>query len=376
MRKPITVLSKIPAIKLAGIAFFCLIPLWSWAGFSVRVITDQLSSPWGMAQLPDGRFLVTEKRAATLRIVDLQGNISAPVSALPEVDIVGQGGLLDVTLHPQFPEQPTIYLSFTSGDATRGHSTEVVRANLLDIDTAEPRLTEVKTIFEAQPKVRGGRHFGGRLLFDRQNFLFISLGDRGQRAFSQRLDSHHGSVIRLHDDGRVPIDNPFVNQPGARPEIFTYGHRNVQGMTLHPQTDEVWIHEHGPQGGDEVNLLQAGKNYGWPVITYGVEYVSGLKIGEGIRKPGMEQPLHFWDPSIAPSGMAFYRGDLWVGALKYQLLAQLTFKEDLLLKEQRHFQGRFGRIRDVRNFSDDRQQPALYLLTGASNGQLIRIDYD
>ncbi|MFT6791996.1 MAG: glucose/arabinose dehydrogenase, partial [Cellvibrionaceae bacterium] len=223
---------------------------------------------------------------------------------------------------------------------------------------------------------RGGRHFGGRLLFDRQNFLFISLGDRGQRAFSQRLDSHHGSVICLHNDGRVPIDNPFVNQPGARPEIFTYGHRNVQGMTLHPQTDEVWIHEHGPQGGDEVNLLQAGKNYGWPVITYGVEYVSGLKIGEGIRKPGMEQPLHFWDPSIAPSGMAFYRGDLWVGALKYQLLAQLTFKEDLLLKEQRHFQGRFGRIRDVRNFSDDRQQPALYLLTGASNGQLIRIDYD
>jgi glucose/arabinose dehydrogenase len=312
--------------------------------------------------LPDGRFLVTEKKGS-LRLVDLQGNISSPITGLPDISLVGQGGLLDVILHPAFEKNRFIYLSYVAGSSSEGYGTEVVRAQLNG--TA---LTEVKKLFVALPKVSGGRHFGSRLVFDRENYLYISLGDRGQRKESQNINNHIGTIIRLHDDGAVPKDNPFVNESNARPEIYSYGHRNIQGMTLHPETGMVWAHEHGPQGGDEVNVIEKGKNYGWPVITYGAEYGSGFKIGEGVKKTGMEQPIHYWNPSIAPSGMAFFDGDLWVGALKYQLLARLSLKQQLVIKEARFFEREFGRIRDVKHFND-----ALYILTDSGKGKLVRL---
>ncbi|MGH1487198.1 MAG: PQQ-dependent sugar dehydrogenase [Cellvibrionaceae bacterium] len=347
-------------IKLL-VAITFLLNSFAFADFKTQVITNGLQQPWGFTKLPDGRFLVTEK-SGQLRLVDQQGNISNGIS-VPGVDVVGQGGLLDVVLHPDFSENNIIYLSYAAGNRLQGHNTEVVRAVLKD-----KKLSDIKKIFVALPKVKGGRHFGSRLVFDREGFLYISLGDRGRRSESQNLKSHIGSIIRLHDDGKIPEDNPFIGIAGAKPEIYSYGHRNVQGMTVHPQTGQVWAHEHGPQGGDEVNLIEKGRNYGWPIITYGAEYGSGLKIGEGNKKAGMTQPAHYWDPSIAPSGMAFFNDQLWVGALKYQLLASLTLKKQLVLKEDRFFAGEFGRIRDVKSF-----EGALYIITDSQQGQLIRI---
>ncbi len=349
---------------LFGVVFFCVTHLAS-ANFTVEIITDQLKRPWSLAFLPDGRFLVTE-RSGKLRIVSKEGMLSQPVTGLPTISAIGQGGLLDVVLHPGFDQNKWVYISYVSGNSSAGYSTEVVRGTL-NVSTAE--LTNTQSIFVALPKVQGGRHFGSRLLFDRSGYLYISLGDRGDRQHSQNPKTHHGSIIRLHDDGRIPSDNPFVNNSSFLPEIYSYGHRNVQGMTLHPLTGKVWTHEHGPQGGDEVNVIDSGKNYGWPVITYGAEYGSGFKIGQGVTKQGMEQPVHFWDPSIAPSGMAFFKNDLLVGALKFRLLAQLQLKDELVVREQRLFSGQFGRIRDVRTFNDK----IFYLLTDANNGKLIRI---
>jgi glucose/arabinose dehydrogenase len=239
-------------------------------------------------------------------------------------------------------------------------------------------LVERQVLFRQQPKSRTGRHFGSRLVFDREGFLFITLGDRGERERAQNIGDHAGSVIRLHDDGRVPGDNPLVHMSRPKGEIFSYGHRNIQGAALHPQTGVLWIHEHGPQGGDELNIVSAGANYGWPVITYGKEYVTGWDIGEGTHKEGMEQPIHVWTPSIAPSGMAFYTGDkfpgwrgsLFVGALKFQLLVRLELEGDRVVKEERYLEGELGRIRDVRTGPDG----YLYLLTDARNGRLIRLE--
>lgn len=333
------------------------------ADFKVDIIAEGLQQPWGLFQLPDKRFLVTEKKG-NLRLVDDVGNISAPIKGLPTISAVGQGGLLDVVVHPQFSINQFIYISFVAGSSSNGYGTEVMRARL-----SGDKLTDQTIIFTALPKVRGGRHFGSRLLFDKEGYLYISLGDRGQRDESQKLNSHIGTMIRLHDDGAIPKDNPFVSALDAKPEIYSYGHRNIQGLSLHPSTGQVWAHEHGPQGGDEVNLILKGQNYGWPVITYGEEYGSGFKIGEGTKKAGMQQPVHFWDPSIAPSGMAFFDNDLFVGALKYQLLARLTLKNELVLKEERLYEQTFGRIRDVKTFGGN----TLYLLTDSGNGKLIRL---
>ncbi len=341
----------------------CIIAPFAFSEFKVEVITNELKQPWGVAPLPSGDFLVTEK-SGQLRVVSANGVISSPIKGLPEVSVVGQGGLLDVVLHPQFSSNGFIYLSYVSGDSTEGYGTEVMRAHLKGNE-----LVDTKRLFVALPKVQGGRHFGSRLVFDNAGYLYISLGDRGRRDEAQNLKSHLGSLIRLHDNGAVPSDNPFVNSVDAKPEIFSYGHRNMQGMTLHPVTGEVWVHEHGPQGGDEVNVIAKGKNYGWPVITYGAEYGSGLKIGEGTHKSGMEQPIYFWDPSIAPSGMAFLNNHLYVGALKYQLLSQLTLKDKLVVKEQRFFENQFGRIRDV----EVSEENTLYLLTDSNRGQLVRL---
>ena len=342
---------------------------------AIRVVTvvEGLEHPWGMAFLPDGRMLVTE-RPGRLRVIE-NGRLRAePIAGLPPIAAQGQGGLLDVAPHPDFASNGWIYLSY-AGAGPGGVGTEVGRGRLVD-----GRIDEWQRLFVLEPKSRNGRHFGSRLVFDRKGYLYITLGDRGDRDRAQDLADHAGAVIRLHDDGRVPADNPFVGNPAARPEIFSYGHRNLQGAALHPETGALWVHEHGPQGGDELNIVQAGANYGWPVITYGAEYVSGRPIGEGTHKEGMAQPLYHWTPSIAPSGMAFYtgdrfpqwRGDLFVGALKFQLLARLELDGDQVTAEERLLQGRLGRIRDVADGPDG----FLYLLTDAPNGQLVRLEPD
>lgn len=342
---------------------------------AVRAVTvaSGLAHPWSLAFLPDGRMLVTE-RPGRLRSVGKDGKLDPhPIAGLPPGLVEhGQGGLLDVALHPKFVENGWIYLSYAARDGS-GVGTEVARARL-----AGDRLVEVQTIFRMQPKSGAGRHFGSRLVFDRDGYLFVTLGDRGEQDRAQRLDDHAGKIVRLHDDGRVPADNPFAQRAGAKPEIYSLGNRNVQGAALHPRTGELWAHEHGPQGGDEVNVIRAGVNYGWPVITYGANYGSGTKIGEGTAKPGMAQPLHYWVPSIAPSGMAFYvgdrfarwKGDLFVGALRDRMLVRLRLDGEKVVKEERMLQGTLGRIRDVRAGPDG----FLYLLTDESDGRLVRLE--
>jgi glucose/arabinose dehydrogenase len=283
-----------------------------------------------------------------------------------------QGGLFDVVLHPKYAANGWIYLAY-NGPGRGGHGTELMRARLKD-----HRLVDAQVLFRLEPKSSTHQHFGGRIVFDREGLLYLGLGDRREQERAQRLDDHAGSMIRLHDDGRVPADNPFVKRSGAKPEIFAFGIRNIQGAALHPQSGELWAHEHGPQGGDEINVIRAGRNYGWPVITYGVEYGIGTKIGEGTRKQGMEQPLHYWTPSIAPSGMAFYqedrfpnwRGSLFVGALRGQMLVRLELSGEKVLAEERLLQNALGRIRDVRVGPDG----LIYLLTDAPNGVLARVE--
>ncbi len=332
---------------------------------AVTVIAEGLEHPWSLAFMPDGRYLVTEKKG-NLRIIDEQGNIIPPISGLPKIATIGQGGLLDVILHPQFEKNHWIYLRFVSGNGVKGYSTEVVRANI-NLQKDNLSLSNIESIFQSQPKTKGGRHFGSRLLFDKKQYLYISLGDRGLRDPAQELINHIGSLIRLHDDGKVPNDNPFVDQKDARPEIFSYGHRNIQGLALHPQTGDVWAHEHGPQGGDELNRIVPGKNYGWPVITYGVNYGFGTKIGEGTHKAGMEQPRYQWTPSIAPSGLAFYNDSWLIGALKHQLLAVLS-PDGNRFSEKRFLEQQWGKIRDVRV-----KGSAVYLLTDDDDGKLLRV---
>ena len=344
-------------------------------------IVKGLYHPWSIAFLPGGRMIVTERRG-TMRIVDGGKLIDKPIEGLPMVAEHGQGGLMDVVLHPKYAENGWIYWSYNAGKPGE-YGTELARGKLAGTRES-PMMTNVEVLFKMQPKSAAGLHFGSRIVFDRQGYLFITLGDRGdspakgvaQRA--QQLDDHAGKSIRLHDDGRVPADNPFVKTPGARPEIFTFGNRNMQGAALHPETARVWAHEHGPQGGDEINILVAGSNYGWPVITYGANYGSGTKIGEGTSKEGMVSPLYTWVPSIAPSGMVFYtgnnfpkwKGNLFVGALAKTALVRLTLNGDKVVSEERLFDGKLGRIRDVRQGPDGN----LYLLTDAVEGELIRIE--
>ena len=337
----------------------------------VRIVTQGLSYPWSLAFLPDGRMLVTEREGRLRSVRD--GKLEPrPVSGLPPIAVAGQGGLLDVVLHPRYAENGWLYISYAARDA-EGIGTEVLRARLKG-----DHLADVQVIFRQQPKKSGGRHFGSRLVFDRHGMLFVTLGERGDMDRAQRLDEHLGKIVRLHDDGRVPEDNPFRARAGARPEIFSFGHRNVQGAAFHPGTGELWAHEHGPQGGDELNVIRAGVNYGWPIITYGRNYGIGTRIGEGTHKEGMAQPLHYWVPSIAPSGMAFYtgdkfprwRGDVLVGALKDRMLVRLRLEGEKVVKEERMLTGTLGRIRDVRQGPDG----FVYLLTDEPEGVIARIE--
>lgn len=336
-----------------------------------ETVANDLEHPWAVAFLPDGGYLVTE-RPGRLRMIDATGVLlPQAIGGLPPIAQAGQGGLLDVVLHPDFATNGWVYFSYAEAGAG-GVGTAVARGRLNGM-----QLDDTEVLFRMSNKTSNGRHFGSRLVFDNAGYLFITLGDRGDRPRAQALDDHAGSVIRLHDDGRVPADNPFGGQAGVLPEIYSYGHRNMQGATLHPQSGEVWTHEHGPQGGDEINIARPGLNYGWPVITYGAEYGIGTSIGEGTEKPGMEQPLHYWVPSIAPSGMSFYTGDafpawqgnLFVGGLKFRQLVRLELNGEQVTAEERLFTGQLGRIRDVRQGPDG----LLYLLTDADNGRLIRL---
>jgi aldose sugar dehydrogenase len=341
------------------------------AAFHVIEVVPGLEHPWAVAFLPEGDMLITE-RPGRLRLVSGGELQPDPIAGVPEVWASGQGGLLDVALHPDFADNRLVYLSY-SATVGGGQHTHVARGRL-----GEGTLEDVEVIFQAGPPASGGRHFGSRLVFDDEGYLFITIGDRGDAERAQDPSDHAGTVVRLHDDGRVPDDNPFAAGGEGAPEVYSYGHRNPQGMALHPETGRVWTHEHGPRGGDEINITEAGINFGWPVITYGVAY-SGLPIGEGITEhPDMRSALYHWTPSIAPSGMAFYdgeaiagwQGNLFVGALAGQHLARLELDGEQVVAEERLLENTIGRIRDVRSGPDG----FLYLLTDHANGGLYRLE--
>ena len=341
--------------------------IMAWA---VTTVAKGLEHPWGLEFLPDGRMIVTE-RPGRLRIVSPDGKLSAPLTGVPRVYARGQGGLLDVALDPAFAKNQIIYLSYAEEeDGMAG--TAVARARL-----GNTGLSDVRVIYRQQPKVRGGGHYGSRIVFRRDGTMFVTQGDRmNYREQAQNLASGLGKVVRINSDGSIPRDNPFITRKGARPEIWSYGHRNVQSAALHPETGQLWTIEHGARGGDELNHPEAGKNYGWPVITYGVDY-SGAKIGEGTAKAGMEQPVFYWDPVIAPSGMIFYtgnaypdwKGSIFVGSLTPGCLVRLQMQNGRVIREERYLD--IGeRIRDVT------QGPGglIYVITDSEDGRILRIE--
>jgi len=340
----------------------------------VQTIVEGLRHPWGLAFLPDGRILVTE-RDGNLRLVG-GGKVSEPLAGVPEVDAGGQGGLLDVAVDPVFTRSRLVYLSYSeAGDG--GNSTAVARGRLSEDGT---RLTGVEVVFSQRPKLDSAMHFGSRLVFDRQGHLFITLGERSKAQFrgqAQLLDSHLGKVIRIRPDGSVPEDNPFAGRRDALPEIWSYGHRNAQGAALNPDTGVLWLNEHGPRGGDEINIPEAGKNYGWPVVSYGVNY-DGSPVGGGRSEaPGMTGPIHHWTPSIGVSGMAFYtadampgwHGSVFVGGLAIPKLVRLERDGDRITGSEDLLEDLGLRIRQVVQGPDG----ALYLLTDESDGEILRV---
>jgi glucose/arabinose dehydrogenase len=350
--------------------------------YKVVTVVDGLVNPWSMAFLPGGDMLVTEK-PGRLRIVRNGRLLPDPVPGVPRMRTGGQGGLLDVVPHPNFASNRLIYLSFAkpNADSSEG-TTAVIRARF-----ENDRLTNVQEIFEAKMWSRGRGHHGSRLAFDKNGFLFITLGDRQvpsegnlEAHPAQDLTTHHGKSIRLHDDGRVPTDNPFVNQAGALPQIFSYGHRSMQGLAVHPESGLIFETEHGPQGGDEINILEAGKNYGWPVIGFGVNYRTGTTIHTGTMKQGMEQPIHVWVPSIGTSGLMFYTGDkfphwkgnLFAGGMVGQQLVRITLDGRRVTNVEQIAQ-QVGRIRDVRQGPDG----FIYLAIDNNQGQptpIVRLE--
>ncbi|HEY0567226.1 MAG TPA: PQQ-dependent sugar dehydrogenase [Xanthobacteraceae bacterium] len=369
---------KFPLIVTLVVA---AVPAWaesqtfrSSAGdIAVETIASGIANPWALAFLPDGRMLVTE-RPGRLRIVTREGALSPPVAGVPSVSASGQGGLLDVILDRNYAQTRMIYFCFAepaSGDSR----TSMAAAKLIDEGT--PRLDDVKIIFRQEGPLSSGNHFGCRIVQARDGNLFLTMGDHFvPRDQAQNLANHIGKIVRVAPDGSVPADNPFVGKQDAKPEIWSYGHRNSQGAALHPQSGKLWMHEHGPRGGDEINISEAGKNYGWPVIGFGIDY-NGARIHEGSRKPGMEQPVHYWVPSIAPSGMTFYngarlptwRGNLFVGALAAKMLSRLELDGEKVVKEERLLTDMGERIRDVREGPDG----ALWLVTDNAAGRILRI---
>lgn len=343
--------------------------------FKTTTVASGLDHPWALAFLPDGAMLVTE-RPGRLRIVGSDGKLSPAVEGIPKVDARDQGGLLDVAIDPQFASNQLVYVSY-SEPRPGGNGTAVARGKL--VREGAPKLEGVAVIWRMTPTLDSTKHFGSRLVFGRDGTLFVTTGERSideGRHQAQKLDSAFGKVIRINPDGTIPKDNPFVGKQGVLPEIYSYGHRNIQSAALHPETGKLWIVEHGARGGDEVNIVEPGKDYGWPTIAYGIEY-KGDKIGEGItQKQGMEQPIYYWDPVIAPSGMAFYdnalvpawRGSLFVGGLAGKHISRLTVDGQRVIGEERLLPDR-ARFRDVRVGPDG----ALYAVTDADNGEVLRL---
>lgn len=339
---------------------------------NVATVAQGLSQPWGIDFLPDGRMIVTEK-PGRLRTVTTDGKVSPPIKGVPSVDESGQGGLLDVTLHPDFASNRLVFLSYSEG-GSGGTSTAMASGRLTADGTA---LENVKSLFSQRPKVGGGRHFGSRVVFAPDGNVFLTTGDRGARHNAQKLDGHIGKVIRLTPVGRVPSDNPFVGKPGVRPEIWSYGHRNIQGAAIHPVTGRLWTIEHGPRGGDEINIPTAGANHGWPIVTHGIEY-SGGTIGDGLKtKQGMADPIVTWTPVIAPGGMAFYtadlfpawKGNLLIGGLRASAIVRLELDGDRVVHEERLLRQVDARIRDVAVGPAG----AVYAITDEGNGRILRI---
>ncbi len=328
------------------------------ADLKVDTIATGLKLPWATAFLPSGDLLVTE-RAGKLRLVKNGVLDQKEIAGVPEVWYKGQGGLLDIQLHPDYAKNGWIYISYSSPKAEGeegeegGANTALIRAKLKD-----HALVEIENLYKALPNVKGNVHYGGRIVFDKKGYVFLSLGERGQKEKAQDLSKGQGKVVRLHEDGKIPTDNPFVKTEGARPEIWSYGHRNPQGLVIHPKTGVIWEHEHGPQGGDELNIVVKGKNYGWPVITFGIDYDNSI-ISKDTAKVGMEQPVTYWKPSIAPCGMTFvsspnfkeWNGDLIVGSLKFMQLQHLVVKGNKVVKREVLLEG-LGRVRDVRQGPD------------------------
>lgn len=322
--------------------------------FRIDTIVSGLMIPWGMDWLPNGDLLITDKIGQLRRIKD--GKLMAdPVSGLPEIYVSGQGGLMDVKLHPDYARNGWIYLTYSTpeGSSGRGGNTALMRAKLKD-----NALVEKQVLFKASPNTTRGQHFGSRIEFDRDGYLYFSVGDRGERDKAQRLDTHNGKIFRLNDDGSIPDDNPFAKKSGAEKAVFSYGHRNPQGLALHPETGELWATEHGPRGGDELNIVRKGRNYGWPEITYGINY-NGTTISEFTAKEGMEQPVHYWTPSIAPCGTAFvtgsaypaWKGNVLVGSLSFRYLERCEIKGEKVTHREKLLEG-IGRVRNVKQGPD------------------------
>jgi aldose sugar dehydrogenase len=332
-----------------------------------EVIVPDLLIPWGIAFLPDGSILYGEKAGKLYTFKD--GN-KTEIMGLPEIYVRGQGGLMDILLHPNYNDNGWIYITYASSDnPENGGNTTVMRAKL-----EGNTLVNQEVLYKANPDTKKGQHYGSRLAFDAQGYLYFSIGDRGERDVNpQDITRDNGKIYRIYDDGRIPEDNPFYNEPNAVKAIYSYGHRNPQGMAVHPQTGQIWTHEHGPRGGDEINIIARGKNYGWPVISYGINY-NGTSFTEFTEMDGMEQPLHYWDPSIAPSGMAFissdkypgWEGDLLVGSLKFEYLDKCTIDNNKVVKEERLLDG-LGRIRTVV------QGPDGYIYVGVENVGIVKL---
>ena len=336
--------------------------------FSATLVVDNLSIPWGMTWLPDGSMLIAEKSGTLLKVKEGE---RTEIQNVPDVYVRGQGGLMDIELHPDYENNGWIYISYSSEDGEGpGGNTKIIRAKL-----EGNALTSIETLYKGAPNTTRGQHFGSRLEFDRDGYLYFTIGDRGDRDVNpQDMTRDNGKVYRIHDDGRIPADNPFVGQANAKEAIFTYGNRNPQGMAMHPGTGKIWIHEHGPRGGDEINVVAKGVNYGWPVITYGINY-SGTPITDQTQMEGMAQPIHYWDPSIASSGMAFvssdmypgWDGDLLVGSLAFQYLEKLDLNGESVTKREKLMEN-IGRVRNVR------QGPDGYIYVAVENKGIYRLD--
>ena len=336
--------------------------------YKVETVVDDLEIPWGIAFLPDNSMLITEKKG---QLIHFKNGAKTEISGLPEIYVRGQGGLLDVTLDPEFDKNQWVYLSYASDleKDEKGGNTTIMRAQLNN-----NALINHETLYKATPNTKKGQHFGSRIVFDKEGYLYFSIGDRGNRDENpQDISRDGGKIYRIHSDGRIPEDNPFVGTEGAKTAIYSYGHRNPQGMALHPETGKIWTHEHGPQGGDEINIIEPGKNYGWPKITYGINY-SGTKITDDTSLPGMEQPIHYWDPSIAPSGMAFVTGDVYpswegnvlVGSLKFQYVDRCVLRNNSVVEEEKIVQD-LGRVRSIEQGNDG------YIYVGIEHKGVVRI---